>query len=440
MSEKAYQPSPQESLRHVYRGSLATATYHKCYRSHYGRLFVYNENSSTSSGIMSTTANSTALRPNPFDKAWTEDLVRAIWLGLSGRTAELESYLKRIVPKWEEQAPDLMQRLQSLLTQTSSASPSPIRRVASASTGWATSIPPQSQERSVANEELLRLENPVTLPLEPVWMPQIEAELEGIIRERQASVELARAGLLPTHTVIFTGPPGVGKTLAARWLAKKLGLPLAVLNLGAVMSSFLGRTGANLRQVIAHASQEPCILLLDEIDAIAKRRDDNSDIGELKRLVTVLLQELDAWPADSLLIAATNHENLIDPAVWRRFERRIAFPLPQAEQQAQLLVRLLGKTWTELPEKTRFGVSAAATRLSPADLTQIALRTKREMIVSPGPFEEKLLANFSGSIALLPLNERRKVGLELKRLKVGQREINRITGLARETIRSLATS
>jgi hypothetical protein len=375
---------------------------------------------------------------NAFEKAWTEDLVRALWLGLGGRTSDLEQYLRRVLPKWESEAPELTKRLQELLEQGASApTGSPVRRVAPPSEQRADAAFAPVLGSTASTDDLLRFESPVVLSVEPVWPPEIAAELNSIIKERRAGMELAKVGLRPTHTIIFTGLPGVGKTLAARWLARELGLPLAVLNLGTIMSSFLGRTGANLRQVIAYASKQPCVLLLDEIDAIAKRRDDNSDIGELKRLVTVLLQELDAWPADALLIAATNHEDLIDPAVWRRFERRVAFPLPQADQQAELLSRLLGNEWLELPKATRVGVSAAATRLSPADMTQIALRTKREMIVSPGAFEPKLLANFSGAIASLPLADRRKVGLELKRLKIGQREINRLTGLARETIRSL---
>jgi hypothetical protein len=374
---------------------------------------------------------------NAFDKAWTEDLVRAMWLGLGGRTSDLESYLRRILPKWEVEAPELTKRLQELLVQASQAGGSTVRRVAPVAEQRANNVSSPVFASPVNNDDLLRFESPVVLPVEPVWSSEIAIELNSIIKERRSGPELAKFGLTPTHTVIFTGLPGVGKTLAARWLARELNLPLAVLNLGTVMSSFLGRTGANLRQVIAYASKQPCVLLLDELDAIAKRRDDNSDIGELKRLVTVLLQELDAWPSEALLIAATNHEDLIDPAVWRRFERRVAFPLPQSEQQAELLNRLLGTDWASLPEATRVGVSAAATRLSPADMTQIALRTKREMIVSPGAFEPKLLANFSGAIASLPLVDRRKVGLELKRLKIGQREINRLTGLARETIRSL---
>ncbi|KOO11114.1 AAA family ATPase, partial [Vibrio xuii] len=139
-----------------------------------------------------------------------------------------------------------------------------------------------------------------------------------VLLEREYNDALLSEGLQPTKSIIFQGPPGVGKTLSARWLANQLDLPLLTLDLATVMSSFLGKTGSNVRAVLEHAMSFPCVLLLDEFDAIAKRRDDDRELGELKRLVTVLLQTIDEWPATSLLIAATNHGELLDPAIWRR--------------------------------------------------------------------------------------------------------------------------
>ena len=96
------------------------------------------------------------------------------------------------------------------------------------------------------------------------------------MKERNNSELLKNQGLFPARSAIFTGPPGVGKTLAARWIAAQLGIPLYILDLTTVMSSLLGKTGANLRAVLDFAKGTPCILFLDEIDSIAKRRSDNA--------------------------------------------------------------------------------------------------------------------------------------------------------------------
>lgn len=163
---------------------------------------------------------------------------------------------------------------------------------------------------------------------QPVWTPGISTAISQLVREWAFSDSLRANGLSPVRSALLAGPPGVGKTLTASWIAGKLGLPLLTLDLSTVMSSFLGKTGNNIRAVLDYAKAFPCVLLLDEFDAIAKRRDDETDVGELKRLVTVLLQAVDAWPDTSLLVAATNHEELLDPAVWRRFDVVLQFEMP----------------------------------------------------------------------------------------------------------------
>jgi SpoVK/Ycf46/Vps4 family AAA+-type ATPase len=186
--------------------------------------------------------------------------------------------------------------------------------------------------------DLVRVEWHPTVPVAPIWSAVIRRALRQLVAERNAGERLAAAALEPTRTVLFSGPPVVGKTLAARWVAQELGRPLVVLDLATVMSSFLGRTGTNLRHVMDYAKSLDSVLLLDEIDVLAKRRDDQHEVGELKRLVTALLQEIDAWPSSSLLIAATNHAELLDPAAWRRFELQVAFGLP-AEREVLAAVR-----------------------------------------------------------------------------------------------------
>lgn len=184
---------------------------------------------------------------------------------------------------------------------------------------------------------LVRVEHPTPGRAAPLLSPALQSEVDRIVHERRSADRLAAAGLMPVRSVLMSGPPGVGKTMTAGWLAQQLDLPLYTLDLASVMSSFLGKTGANVRSVLNHAQERPCVLLLDEFDSIAKRRDDDTDVGELKRLVTVILQTIDDWTPTSLLVAATNHGELLDPAVWRRFDVTLQFEMPAREQRAALL-------------------------------------------------------------------------------------------------------
>lgn len=225
-------------------------------------------------------------------------------------------------------------------------------------------------------QTLVRVEDPVLLDKSPVYAVDVSQSLEQILLERRHSEELYKEGILPTRSVIFQGPPGVGKTMSARWLAKKLGLPLLTLDLATVMSSFLGKTGSNVRAVLEHAVSVPCVLLLDEFDAIAKRRDDDRELGELKRLVTVLLQAIDDWPASSLLIAATNHGELLDPAIWRRFDVEIVFPMPSVETIDNYLMEY----W---PDALKNGRTAKQfSGMSFSNIDRDLRQAKREKIIS----------------------------------------------------------
>lgn len=169
---------------------------------------------------------------------------------------------------------------------------------------------------------------------------RVHRSLAEIVTERRRRDDLARAGLSVSRSVLLTGPPGVGKTMAARWFAEQLELPLVRVDLSTLVSSYLGTSGRNIRSILSFAAERPCVLLFDEFDAVAKTRDDPSEIGELKRIVNVVLTELDRWPDTSLLVAATNHPHLLDPAVGRRFDRAVTLPLPDRRQRRELLAVL----------------------------------------------------------------------------------------------------
>jgi SpoVK/Ycf46/Vps4 family AAA+-type ATPase len=164
-----------------------------------------------------------------------------------------------------------------------------------------------------------------------------------LLAEHKNRARLLRYGYQPKSKLLFWGPPGCGKTAAARLVASELGLPLGVLRLSSVISSFVGDTAAHLQKVFTTASAVPMVLLIDEVDAVGKNRDDRNDVGELKRVVNSLLQAMDAFGTaqPSLLIAASNHQYLLDPALWRRFDDVIEFPIPEVGQRERMLKILL---------------------------------------------------------------------------------------------------
>lgn len=172
---------------------------------------------------------------------------------------------------------------------------------------------------------------------EPVLSDALTHTIRLLIAEHADPAPLARYGLTPSRAVLFTGPPGVGKTITAAYIASQLHLPLITVNLASLISSLMGRTGQNLQDVLTLAAAQPCVVFFDEFDALAKSRGDSSDVGEVRRLVNVILQQLDRWPAGGLLIAATNHSQLLDPAVHRRFETTVHFELPAMRERSQLL-------------------------------------------------------------------------------------------------------
>ena len=133
-------------------------------------------------------------------------------------------------------------------------------------------------------------------------------------------------------TLLLYGPPGCGKTSAAKYLASELKLPLITARFDTLISSLLGNTAKNIHRIFEYAKKQPCILFLDEFDAIAKARDDSHELGELKRVVNSLLQNIDDFAQEGILIAATNHASMLDTAVWRRFQTIIELPQPGAEE------------------------------------------------------------------------------------------------------------
>jgi SpoVK/Ycf46/Vps4 family AAA+-type ATPase len=188
-------------------------------------------------------------------------------------------------------------------------------------------------------DSLVTLYAPETLEHHMVLEPSTEARFARIEREYAARERLGTFGLLPRRTVLLYGPPGCGKSLGAKRIAWNTGLPLMKVRLEALISSYLGESSSNLAAVFSAAREHPCVLLLDECDAIARTRNSSKDIGEASRIVNALLQLMDEFDAPGILVATTNVEDSLDPALFRRFDDVIHVP-PPGNAEVQQLLRL----------------------------------------------------------------------------------------------------
>jgi hypothetical protein len=211
----------------------------------------------------------------------------------------------------------------------------------------------------------------------PTLAPPATEALEQVVAEYEQHESLGRHGLAPTRTLLLCGPPGVGKTMTATWISDQLGLPLYAIEPSWIMTSLLGDSARNLTNAFHEAQQTSCVALLDEIDAFGKSRDDPYDVGELKRLVTTLLVELDRWPPGKLLIGATNHPGLLDHALERRFEKRLTLDPPGLEERASIVFDLLHDHQAHISNatlETLLAFTEGRTGSTLRDLVQAAIR------------------------------------------------------------------
>lgn len=201
-------------------------------------------------------------------------------------------------------------------------------------------------------------------------------EFASIVEKRSM---LERHGLESSASLLLYGPPGCGKSLLAQHIAQRLGLPLYLARLDSLVSSFLGSTSKNLRAVFDYAARQPCILFMDEFDAVAKLRDDPHEMGELKRVVNSFLQAFDSHAKDLIVIAATNHDQLLDAAIWRRFQLTLNLRLPSTEQRLQLWSHHAETfRWTE---KAIPALANLSEGLSGAQIVTICQRLKQRQLI-----------------------------------------------------------
>lgn len=354
-----------------------------------------------------------------------EDFVHLARLSANEQWDDVRLFISRLIRRYRNTHPEMAEHFNEFLKSNPTRKNPTFR------------AHPQSAADSALDLSMFRdfEQDTIDAPLLP---DETAAVIDQIILERQKISDLKKAGLSPSRSAILIGPPGVGKTMTARWIAAQIDQPFLVLDLASIMSSYLGETGNNLKKTIAHAKDVNAVLLLDEIDAIAKKRSDVSDIGELKRLVTVVLQELDDWPDTSLLLAATNHAEMIDPALWRRFDLVIKLDVLDTSQIFSAVNRFLAKDkkyFTKWVDSLALCMEGEST----GSIEKIIQRFRRSLALGLSKPEDLVIDYITSRIQELDHKNQIELATNMAiNTNLSQHKISDITGVARDTIRKYA--
>ena len=245
-----------------------------------------------------------------------------------------------------------------------------------------------------------------TLDEPPVALSQQQRDVVNeFLSVAKSYAQLDAEGIAGSISLLIYGPPGTGKSRLARHIARELGLELYVARLDGLISSFLGTTSKNIRALFDFAAKTPCILFLDEFDAIAKLRGDSQELGELKRVVNSFIQNLDALGPQSIVLAATNHQELLDSAVWRRFGYRLELGFPTADIRAQM--------WSQFLQSLDFDdrdvelLVDLSDGFTGSDIEEVCRRLKRRRITNEQSFELKDAFQILQNISIGEGEERR---------------------------------
>ena len=295
-----------------------------------------------------------------------------------------------------------------------------------------SSLPRDKETRS----RLVQIEEPIQR-LDPILDNKTRSELDDFLKERCLIEKFLSENVRPPNSILLHGKPGVGKTYIAKWLSYKLQMPMVTLDLANSISSYLGRSGQNIKSIFDYTKEQCVILFLDEIDAIAKRRDDVSDLGELKRLVNVLLKELEDCPTTCVIIGATNHPELLDKAIWRRFDRNLEIMPPNEEQRYELLQRGITDSFGDIQSDIIRMLVDGLDGTSAADICKFCEHIKRKKIMNENySITECILREYGTFVELATKEQKKAFCKKIKEYnkKITLKEISEITGISPSSV------
>jgi SpoVK/Ycf46/Vps4 family AAA+-type ATPase len=304
-------------------------------------------------------------------------------------------------------------------------------------TGVGTRLPVDSESRlPTADVEMLRPEDSEVFLTEESTV--LVARFLSFVR---ASDRLFAEGVGVSASMLIHGPSGCGKTQLARHIASQLELPLVTARSDTLISSYLGSTSKNIRALFEHAMSRPCVLFLDEFDALAKMRDDSRELGELKRVVISLLQNIDSMRGDHVLIAATNHPHLLDAAIWRRFAYRLELAPPLDVARQQIMQRTLrgfaDKSTLDILVPLTAGLSGADCKSLAEDAVRSAIVGGRS-VVETRELVEWVLARRTGTTGSThPLGEKLQTLRALLPPSVSQTQLGELMGVSQSQVSKL---
>ena len=210
-----------------------------------------------------------------------------------------------------------------------------------------------------------------------------------LVEEHHRKELLRSYNLEPRHRILLSGPPGNGKTTLAEALANQLMLPLFIVKYEGIISRYLGDTSIQLDKLFDHVKSRRCVLFFDEFDAISKERGDENDNGEIKRVVNALLKQIDNLPSHVIFIGATNHEKMLDKAMWRRFQLQLSLPQPTRA----MAIKWFEKFSERVGHSLEYAPATLADKLkglSFAEMEEFALDVQRQYVLGLPESERQL--------------------------------------------------